>query len=196
VYWYYADVYEDLWVPDFGHIRWSRRLDVTTGLFQYQRTNKTTNSESAWGPPDTLGDPAPPGQITAADAPTRLVVATSEEALEAYQWLRTLTGALAGRLLDIRNKVPALQQGAGEHYENVNYLLAKDAESYQKAETAGTDADRTRLVRLGVKLVCDPYPAVLGWAQHTGALAVHQQPLLALARRGSDLGGKLLTALQ
>lgn len=195
MYWYYDDAYEDLWVPDFGDIRWRRRLDVATGTYQYQRMNTATKDVSVWGAIPALGVPAAPAQITAPNAPTRLAVNNSEEALEAYQWLRTVTGALAGRLLAIRNNVPALQQAAAEHYENVNYLVTRDAESYQKAENAVTDDDRTRLIRLGVKLVLDPHLSVLLWAQNNGGLGVHQQPLLATAGRGKDLGEKLLAAL-
>jgi hypothetical protein len=41
-------------------------------------------------------------QITATNAPARLVAQDSQEALEAYGWLRELAGALAARLLDVR----------------------------------------------------------------------------------------------
>jgi hypothetical protein len=196
VLWYYDGVYEDLWVPDYGSIRWRRHLDVATGDYQYQRTNTATKDESAWAPVAALGEPTAPGEITAANAPTRLLVENSQEALDAYQWLRELTGALAARLLEIRNKVPALQQAAGDHYENVNYLVTKDEESYQQAQKTVDDEDRTRLIRLGVKLMLDPHAAVFNWAQHNGALGIHQQPILALTKRGKDLGEKLFVSLQ
>jgi hypothetical protein len=66
----------------------------------------------------------------------------------------------------------------------------------QDAQNAVTDANRTRLIRLGVRFLFDAHYSALVWAQQTAALGVHRQPLLAVAGRGKDLGEKLLTALQ
>lgn len=198
MYWYYEDVCADLWVPDFGNIRWRRQLGLAIGVYQYQRTDTSTNAVSAWGPVAALGHPAAPPQILAANAPTRLLVDDSDQALAAYQWLQTLTGALGGRLLQVRNTIAtlALQQAAGSHYDTVNDLATDDAQAYQRAQNAITDADRTRLIRLGVRFHLDAHHSVLIWVQQQGmALGVHQQPLLVIAGRGNDLGGKLLNLL-
>lgn len=194
MYWYYEDVYVDLWVPDFGSNRWRRELDVTTGAYQYQHTDTSANAVSAWGTAVALGAP---GQITAANAATRLVISNQDDALAAHRWLRELTGALAARLLQIRNSVAVLQADAGGQYDNVNDLLAQDAQADLRAQAANNDADRTRLVRLGMKFLVDAHVSVASWALSRGpALGVQQQPLVAVAQRGSDLGGKLLTAMQ
>ncbi|MEO5876823.1 MAG: hypothetical protein ABIS86_03380 [Streptosporangiaceae bacterium] len=182
-------------MPDLGNLRWRRRLIEATGLYQYQRTNTATHAVSAWGTVAALGAPAPPAQLLAVDAATRLVIGGSDEALEAYRWLQALTTTLGGKLLAVKNNVPALVQAAGDHFDNVTHLLITDTDAYRRAAAAATDDDRTRLIRLGVKLLLDAHGSVVGWAQRTAVLGPHQVPLVAVAGRGHDLGDKLLTAL-
>ena len=196
VFWYYADTYEDLWVPDQGDARWHRRIDPATGVYAYQRTTVSTNTSTAWNVSAVaLGAPAPPGAAMAANAPTRLVIGNGDEAMEAYGWLRTLTIEVTSKLFNVTNTMPALNPGAADEWGSISHYSAQDLVSYQKAQTAVTDEDRTRLIRLGVKLLQDSHSSVARWAQNTGGLGVQQPPLIALALRAHDLGLKLLTAL-
>jgi len=98
--------------------------------------------------------------------------------------------------LNIRQHIPAAQPDAGQFLDTVNYLLEKDGEAFHKAQHTGNDDDRTRLVRLGASSSAISSRWCVKWAQYTAALGAQQQPLLGLAQRGADLGGKLLAKLQ
>jgi hypothetical protein len=197
VYWYYADTYEDLWVPDNGDARWQRRVDPATGVYAYRRTTVSTNASTAWNvSAAALGVPAPPVAAMAVNAPTRLVIGNDDEAMEAYGWLRTLTIDVTSKLFHVKNTMPALNPGAENEWGSISHYSAQDLVAYQEAQVALTDEKRTRSIRLGVKFLQDGHSSVARWAQSTAGLGVQQAPLVALALRAHDLGLKLLTAFQ
>lgn len=178
----------DVWSAQMDNRRWYRRLEED-GTYMYRFEDTVSDHAGLFG---TAADTGAPAQITQPDDQVSIQLATSTDALACYEALLTLTRDIAGRLVDVANNRQALQAEARDLAQAANDAVALAVESRDKAATAGDDANRTRLIRLGIRHMLDAHTRTAQWLGPTAnALGAYHRPVLVLSSRGQSIANQL-----
>jgi hypothetical protein len=184
-----GSAYIDHWDAELTGKRWYRKLDRDSAAYLYRYEQMEPAHSVLFGPADAVGLPE------GLDNAGFLITDATGQAL--YQNALSLTADLAGVVADTGQHVNGMHAAAVRLAEAVNESLGEASARPGQIKDEQTAAERSQLLRQGLRYLMDAAGQVHNWATNTVAIgAPYRNRMCGIAARINAIVNPLYQALQ